>query len=112
MMNDPVQEQLDAYNAHDLERFLACYAPDVRIEDAEGRTMTTGVEAMRKQYGALFTAHPDLHATVKARMRVGEFVVDEEEATFGGSSGTPQTMRVLAVYRVRDGLIVNVRFLR
>ncbi len=25
---DPVQEQLDAYNARDLERFLACYAPD------------------------------------------------------------------------------------
>jgi hypothetical protein len=110
-MNDPVQEQLDAYNAHDLERFLACYAPDVRIEDAEGRTTTSGLEAMRKQYGALFTARPDLHATVNARLRVGEFVVDDEEATYGGDSGAPQTIRVLAVYRVRDGLIVHVRFL-
>lgn len=111
-MNDPVQEQLDAYNAHDLERFLACYAPDVQIEDAEGRTTTSGLEAMRKQYGALFASNANVSATVKARMRVGEFVVDDEEATFGGGSGAPQTVRVLAVYRVRDGLIVNVRFLR
>jgi hypothetical protein len=111
-MNDPVQEQLDAYNAHDLERFLACYAPDIRIENAEGQTVGSGLESMRKQYGALFAAHPDLHATVNARMRLGEFVVDEEEATFGAHSGAPQTVRVLAVYRVRDGLIVNVRFLK
>ncbi|HEU4457378.1 MAG TPA: nuclear transport factor 2 family protein [Longimicrobium sp.] len=110
-MNDPVQEQLDAYNAHDLPRFLACYAPDVRVEDAEGRTLSTGLEAMRQRYGAMFAAHPDLRATLNARMRAGEFVVDDEEATYGGDSGPLQTMRVLVVYRVRDGLIVHVRFL-
>jgi ketosteroid isomerase-like protein len=33
---DPVQEQLDAYNARDLERFLACYHPDAVVEDSAG----------------------------------------------------------------------------
>ena len=27
----PVRRQLDAYNAHDLERFVAEYADDVRV---------------------------------------------------------------------------------
>lgn len=33
---DPVREQLDACNARDLERFLACYDPVVVVEDAAG----------------------------------------------------------------------------
>ena len=33
---DPVVSQLEAYNARDIERFIACYDPEVRIEDGEG----------------------------------------------------------------------------
>ena len=32
---DPVAYQLEAYNARDIERFIACYDPEVRIEDGE-----------------------------------------------------------------------------
>ena len=28
---EPVQRQLDAYNDHDLARFVACYSDDVQL---------------------------------------------------------------------------------
>jgi hypothetical protein len=108
-MTDPVQEQLDAYNAHDLPRFLACYAPDVRIENADGVVMMEGRDAMAPRYGGLFAACPELRADVSTRIRAGDFVVDEEVVT--GIPARPEPMRTIAVYRVRDGLIVSVRFL-
>jgi hypothetical protein len=30
-MEKIVQEQLDAYNSHDLERVCACYHPEIKI---------------------------------------------------------------------------------
>ncbi len=37
-----VQRQLDAYNARDVEAFLACYTADCVIEDGEGNRMMAG----------------------------------------------------------------------
>jgi hypothetical protein len=42
---DPVQEQFDAYNARDLERFQACYHPDAVVEDSAGARLMDGVAA-------------------------------------------------------------------
>src|SRR5205085_2086327 len=43
---DPVQQQLDAYNARDLEGFVACYAADAVVEDASGQALMSGDEAL------------------------------------------------------------------
>ena len=51
---DPVEEQLEAYNARDLERFLACYADDVVVEGATGEVVMSGQDAMRRAYGTMF----------------------------------------------------------
>ena len=45
---DPVQEQLDAYNARDLERFQACYHPDAVVEDSAGAQLMDGAAALRR----------------------------------------------------------------
>lgn len=109
---DPVQEQLEAYNARDLERFLACYDPQVVFENAAGQQISAGVEAMRVSYGALFANSPELHAEVPTRIRVGEFVVDEEHVTGLNVPGLPGgEMHAAVVYQVRGGLIINVRLL-
>jgi hypothetical protein len=42
---DPVQEQFDAYNAGDLERFQACYHPDAVVEDNAGARLMDGAAA-------------------------------------------------------------------
>ena len=68
---DPVQEQLEAYNARDLDRFLACYADDTVIEDGAGNRVAAGMEEMRALCGPLFLNSPDLHADVPQRIGTG-----------------------------------------
>jgi hypothetical protein len=103
-----VQGQLEAYNAGDVERFAQFYAPDVRIEDGEGKVLLEGREALRARYGPIFAAHPQLHCRLASRIRIGAWVVDEERITGRG----PGEQHAVAIYRVKDGLITHVRFLR
>lgn len=105
---DVVREQLNAYNAHDLERFVACYAPDVLVQDGQGSEISRGAEQFRLRYGWLFEHHPDVHAELVHRIRVADYVVDEERVTGRGS----EPLHVVAIYRVVDDRIVHVRFLR
>jgi hypothetical protein len=109
---DPVQEQLEAYNARDLDRFVACYAPEVVIEDAEGKRLIEGIEPMRAAYGALFASNPGLRAEVPTRIRAGEFVIDEERVSGLSHPGAPAELHTAVVYRVRDGRIIHVRLLK
>jgi hypothetical protein len=108
-LDDAVERQECAYNAHDLDGFVACYADDVVIEDADGGVVMRGHEAMRTQYGRLFATCPDVHAEVITRIRVGSFVIDEECVT-----GRPDgDIHAVAIYRLgSDGLIDRVRLLR
>jgi hypothetical protein len=107
-MTDPAQSQLEAYNARDLDAFLACYTDHCVIEDGEGARLCTGKAEMRVRYGTLFAASPDLRAEVLHRTRIGEYVIDEERIT----GRVPPMSRAVAIYRVRGGLIEHVRFLR
>lgn len=105
---EAARAQLDAYNARDLDAFAACYAPDVQALDLEsGRERFAGMEALRGRYGVQFAASPAQRARLVSRQIVGEFVFDLEEVT--GSSGLPDA-RVMAIYRVRGGLIDRVWF--
>lgn len=106
-MADPVQAQLDAYNAHDIERFLACYAPDAVIRHADGRVLMRGHDAIRQRYEGLFARHPDVTVDVPTRIRADNWVVDEEKVRLGD-----QDLHVAVGYEVRDGLIRSVVMMR
>ena len=67
-MEDPVQAQVDAYNARDIDAFTAAYHADVVITDASGRAIMSGQETIRDEYGALFEASPDLRAEILGRV--------------------------------------------
>jgi hypothetical protein len=103
VMDDPVQAQVDAYNARDIEAFVAAYAPDVVITDANGSPMLGGHDAMREQYGALFEGSPDLDAEILGRVSAGAWTVDQERVSRGD-----ETRDVLVAYQVTDGLIARV----
>ncbi|MDF2626567.1 MAG: hypothetical protein K0R39_398 [Symbiobacteriaceae bacterium] len=105
---DPVRAQLDAYNARDVERFIACYTPDVVIEDGAGNLLMQGHDAMRQRYGPMFAKFPDLHCRLASRIRIGDYVVDEERIT----GRSPGEEHAVAIYRVEGDLITHVRFLR
>jgi hypothetical protein len=106
---DAVERQVEAYNAGDVDAFVACYAAEVALEDADGNLQTNGREQLREDYAKLFERCPDLHAEIATRIRVGPYVVDEERI-----SGHPAgDIHVIAVYRLDDeGLIDRARFLR
>ena len=102
-MEGPVQRQLDAYNAHDLEAFLACYATEVVVRHGSGEVMMTGHEQLRTDYGRLFEQQPDVRAVVVNRIEAGEWVVDEEHVAMKG-----RELRALVAYRVDGDVIRDV----
>ena len=108
---DPVEEQLAAYNARDIERFIACYAPDVVIEDGAGDILMQGDGALRERYARLFERSSNLRAEVITRIRVGSWAIDEERVSGFELDGVADERHVVAVYWVSDGLIARVRFL-
>ena len=78
---DIVARQVDAYNAHDLEAFLACYADDVVVTSGNGDLLLDGGEAVRDQYGVMFDQLPDVQVAVRHRIELGAWVVDDEHVT-------------------------------
>jgi hypothetical protein len=107
-LNDPVSEQLAAYNEGNVERFVACYAPDCVFEDGAGKRLMGGHAEMRTKYAALFSASPNLQCTLLARIHIGKYTIDHEQI----SGRIPPMNNAVVIYRVENGVIGHVRFLR
>jgi hypothetical protein len=100
----PVQAQLEAYNKRNLDAFVAPYAPECLLQrGTESETFARAVDG----YRTMFHDFPDLHAWVPNRLVAGGWVADEELVT-GHRQGE---LRAIALYRVADSKIVEVRFL-
>jgi len=104
---DVVQQQVNAYNARNIEAFLATYSPDVKIFAHPDRLRLSGPEQIRKAYRSLFERVPSLHGEIVNRLVLGNFVVDQEKIT--GSPKDP--WEAVIIYEVRDGLIQRVWFI-
>ena len=104
-----VQTQVDAYNAHDIERFLQCYADDITIHDLSGKDPPVkGIAELRKDYEWLSKAPREFRVQIIKRVTVGRIVVDVERVLgLPKDKGTPE---VVAIFEVRDGKIRNVWF--
>jgi hypothetical protein len=105
---DVIDAVVRALSEGDLERFVACYAADARIEDAEGSPLAAGRESIRLRYEEMFRRFPSLGVRKIARLTVGDFVVQEEEVL----GRSPQPERHIAIYQLVDGLIARERLLR
>ena len=104
------QRQLDAYNARDLEAFLAVYAADCVVRAfPSNEVLMEGREAMRERYGTQFENCPKLHARLLGRTEHESFAVDHEEVV---GLRAEETVYAVAMYEVRGGLIRNVWFIR
>ncbi|PZR28539.1 MAG: amidohydrolase [Citrobacter freundii] len=99
------QQQLNAYNAHDLDAFLAPYAEDVEIYTFPNKLDTKGKEAMRKNY-QFVTRTPGLYCRLLNRIVQGNMVIDHEEIYITGRA----PFRGVAVYVIEKGKIAKVYF--
>jgi hypothetical protein len=102
-----VQEQVDAYNRHDLEGFLKTYSPETKLYAFPDQERGVGLEYMRTIYGKLFADNPMLKVKIARRIVQGEYVIDHEQVNTGS-----REFAAVAIYRVKDDKIIEVRFLK
>lgn len=105
-----VERQLELFNAHDLEGFLALFADDVEVSEIPGTSAPTGKARLRELYAERFKANPDLHASAKAQMLSGSFVIQKE--VIKGRAGKGDPIETLVIYQVKAGKIVKMWGLR
>jgi hypothetical protein len=103
-----VQRQLDAYNAKDMQAFLATYASQAEQFFLHGERFAHGHEEIRERMQARF-AEPDLHARLLSRLAMGHIVIDLEQITRNFPEGRG-VVEMVCVYEVIDGLIVKASF--
>jgi len=103
------QEQLEAYNNRDIEAFVQPYAENVKIFNFPSELMYEGREKMYEMYGRMFSRTPDLHCRLVNRMVMGNTVIDQEEVTI---SKKEPPFRAIAIYKIEDGKIAEVYFIR
>lgn len=105
-----VQRQVDAYNAHAVDAFVATYAAEAAyIEHASNQVLFAGHDAMRKRYSDLFAQHPHVHVAIKNRMTLGQCVIDHEEITGRQDVGM---RHAIVIYQVQDNLIQRAWVIR
>jgi hypothetical protein len=106
---EPVEGQLAAYNAHDLEQFLSYYAPDVQLHmvGPDGTSVVRGKDAMRESYAFLTKAPAGFGAEIVSRLVAGRCVIDHERIVMPGQPN----VEALAIYEVCDRIISRVWFL-
>ncbi len=102
-----VQKQLEAYNARDIDGFLATYSEDVKVFDFPNELQYEGTKKMREGYSGFFKETPNLNCEIKNRMVIGNKVIDEEFITMNGNN-----FSTVAIYEVENGKIAKVTFLR
>lgn len=105
------QQQLDAYNAGDIDAFLIPYSEDVEIYNfpGAGEPQTKGKENMRSSYEAMFRQFPELHCKLVNRMIMGNTVIDQESITgIPGGKG----FEAIAIYKIENGKIAKVYFIQ
>ncbi len=92
-----VQRQLDAYNARDLDAFVAQYADDVELyRPPAAAPALVGRAALRDFYARERFVHADLHADLLHRSVLGATVIDHERI----HGVRPAPFEVVVVYQV------------
>jgi hypothetical protein len=102
-----VQRQVDAYNARDLERFVAQFGDAVQVfRPPSPEPAISGKARLAEYYAANRFNLPALRADILGRMVLGSRVIDHERI----HGVRDQPFEVAAVYDVVDGLIRTVWF--
>ncbi|MGH6952555.1 MAG: nuclear transport factor 2 family protein [Alphaproteobacteria bacterium] len=105
-----VRRQFDTYNAHDLEGFLATFAPDVEMRTLpRNEIFLSGHEDVRKFYREKRFNLQALRAELVNSIVMGDTVIYHERLR-GLEPG--KVVETVAIYGVSGGLIQRVWFIR
>lgn len=99
------EAQFEAYNARDLEAFIACYSDSVQVFRPPAPQPTlVGKAAFAEFYATQRFNRPALRAELINRMTFGNTVIDHERIHGIGD----QPLEMAVVYLVQHGLIQTV----
>jgi len=104
----PVQKQLEAYNARDIDAFMAWWAEDCQYFEFPSRMLASGAAAIRERHIARFK-ETNLFGTLIKRIAVANVVIDKETVTRTFPDG-PGEVDVIAIYEIDDGKIAKAWF--
>jgi hypothetical protein len=107
--DEVVQKEIDAYNAQDLDAFVAMYAEDAVVTRGPQKTVwLQGRKAIGEAYGKMFMKYPHCRARIAERKVEGNAVLDHEIVT-GRGPERPDPWDVGWVRNVvENGLITRV----
>lgn len=93
-----VDEQLLAFNRHDVDGFLACYSDDAVLSSLTGGPIATGMAEWRAYYVAMFDREPTIRAELLHRTIVNGIVADLEMI----HADCVEPRQSLVLYKVAD----------
>ena len=112
---DVVARFQDAQNRHDIDAFVACFAPDYRsAQPAHPGREFVGSDQVRKNWTAIFDGVPDLRSDLLRRASSPDPTEPDTEVHFvewhwhgTRHDGSRLEMRGVTLFGVRDDLIVH-----
>ena len=105
---DCVQQQLEAYNARDIDAFMRWWAEDCSYYGFPDQLLAKGAAEVRERHLMRFR-EPNLHGRLITRLCVGNLVIDQEVVTRSFPEG-PGEVDVIALYEVEKGKISKAWF--
>ena len=103
-----VQQQLDAYNARDIDAFMRWWAEDCCYYGFPDQLLANGTAEIRERHLIRFR-EPNLHGRLITRLSVNNLVIDQEVVTRSFPEG-PGEVDVIAIYEVERGKISKAWF--
>ncbi len=107
---DIVAAQLKAYNARNIDAFMACWHPEAEIYAHPDEILAHGHAQIRARHALRFE-EPNLYAELLSRVALGDTQVVDRESVTRTMEGRKVQLDVVAIYDVRDGLIRRAWFL-
>ncbi|MBD0298052.1 MAG: amidohydrolase family protein [Flavisolibacter sp.] len=102
-----VQQQLLAFNAHNLDAFIEPYAKDVEVYSFPQRLLTKGEDEMLGRY-EFITQTPGLYSRLLHRIVQGDTIIDQQEVFGFGEKPVYGTV----IYRIENNKIKRVYFIQ
>ena len=100
-----VQAQVEAYNARNIDGFLATYSDDAQLFEFPDKLIAKGKAQLRERYETRFKEE-GLHAEIVKRIILGNMVIDHERVRRMFPDG-PGVLEAIAIYEVGDEKITK-----
>lgn len=101
-----VNKRMDAYNRHNLNAFLATYADTVQVYTYPDQQLAGGKAHLQSIFEPMFK-EGNVAVKIHQQIEKDSYVINKETVIYSGKKTD-----YVSIYKVVDGLITEVRFVR